>query len=93
MTLEEVKQDINSFKQKALTLCLNTVIHPDAKYLEPREIKTLTDVVLNLEDSYKNQSTEGETARKITRLLSKYASEDPQDLTIDTTIVMESQHG
>lgn len=80
LSIDDIKLNIATFKEKTVTLALNTVTHPDAKYLEPKDLKTLTDVILNIEDSYSNIVNEGETARKITRLLSKYSSEDATDI-------------
>jgi len=90
LSLEEIKSNIAIFKERTISLALNTVKHPDAKYLEPKELKTLTDVILNIEDSYKNIVNEGETARKINRLLSKYSSEDLADLNSAQHIVIDT---
>jgi len=74
LSIEDIKSDINSIKTKTIALVLNTVNHPDSQYLEPRDLKTLTDVVLNIEDSLNSHVDEGQQARKIQRVLAKYNS-------------------
>ena len=70
---EQVLQHIGYFKATAMNLAMKQVTGKDAQYLEPRELKSLTDIVLNLEDSIKTQAGEGEEARAIVRMLDKYA--------------------
>jgi hypothetical protein len=56
----------------ALNLSTTIISNDNAKYLEPKEVKTLTDIVLNLEDSITIEDTEGKFARKTQRILDKY---------------------
>lgn len=80
-TLQDIRKDIEKFKVTALTLASAQITNVNAIHLEPRELKTLVDIVLNIEDSYKNSINEGEQARKIKRLLDKYTDTGitPQD--------------
>jgi len=93
-SLEDIKTRLQEFKITALNLIVNQVNDPNAKYLEPKEIKTLTDVALNLEDSYKNTEGEGEAARKIKRLLDQYGDSDsmpPLDTPTSNQMLLEGE--
>ena len=77
LTLAATKDDIIShlslLKIHALNLITDKIVHPDAKYMEPRELKTLTDTALSIEDSVRATVSEGAQARNIQRLLDKYS--------------------
>lgn len=75
-TQEEIIAHLNSFKIKALNYAVNTISGPNSHHLEPREVKSLTDIVLSLEDSIKSNSSEGSQARKVQQLLARYSSND-----------------
>ena len=75
-SIEDIKSRLQDFKIVALNLIVSQIENPNAQHLEPKEIKTLTDVALNLEDSYTHSEGEGEQARKIKRLLEKYGDSD-----------------
>jgi len=89
LSIEIVRSNIDIFKEKTLELATRAVTDNNARYLEPRELKTYTDIVINIEDSLKNNTNEGETARKITRLLNKYSSDDNN---IDNNIANDSNN-
>lgn len=74
LSLESIKNNIDTIKTKTIDIVLRTVNHPDSQYLEPKDLKTLTDVVLNIEDSLNSSVDEGQQARKIQRVLDKYNS-------------------
>lgn len=71
----DILKNLNSFKIHALNYALGTITHPNAEHLEPREVKSLVDIVLSLEDSIKIDDTEGKQARTIKRLLDRYTAE------------------
>ena len=77
LTLAATKDDIiahlSLLKIHALNLITDKIVHPDAKYMEPRELKTLTDTALSIEDSVRATVSEGAQARNIQRLLDKYS--------------------
>ncbi len=80
---EDIKSNLNLIKIKALNLADKLVSGPNAEHLEPRELKTLVDTVLSIEDSYKETGpSEGEQARKIKRILDKYASDGMDEVVI-----------
>ena len=95
-TLEEILAHINTFKVKALNLAMSKVTDVDANMLEPREIKTLVDLAINIEDSLEYRGEEGKQARLIQKLLTKYDNTDYNEefeipavkpITIDTDIL------
>lgn len=69
----DILTHLGHFKIQALNYSMATITGKDAKYLEPKEVKSLTDMVLNLEDSIKNSMPEGQQVRTVKRLLDKYA--------------------
>ena len=69
---EDIKKRINSLKIRALNLSSELLTNNNAQYLEAREIKTITDVILNMEDSISDEDSEGTWTRKAGRLLDKY---------------------
>ena len=73
---EEVLKRISSLKITALNLITKKLTENDSKYLEPREIKTLIDTNLSIEDSVRDEQTEGSHARAIKRLMDKYGDAD-----------------
>jgi len=75
-SLEDIKAHINTFKIKALNLAMRQISDLNSIHLEPREIKTLVEVTLNIEDSLATQKGEGEQARQIKRLLDKYSTDE-----------------
>lgn len=75
-TQEEILEHLNSFKIQALNYAVKVISGPNSQHLEPREVKSLTDIVLSLEDSIKSNSSEGSQARKIQQLLSRYSSNE-----------------
>ena len=83
LTLAATKDDIIShlslLKIHALNLITDKIVHPDAKYMEPRELKTLTDTALSIEDSVRATVSEGAQARNIQRLLDKYGHSKPYE--------------
>ncbi len=69
-----VLKHLEHFKVQALNYSLGVITDYNAKHLEPREVKTLVDLVLNLEDSVRSSAPEGQQARAVHRLLDKYSS-------------------
>ncbi len=72
---ELVLEHLEHFKVQAMNFALATMTNKDSKYLEPKEVKTLTDMVLNLEDSIRQTVPEGQQARAVHRLLDKYGTD------------------
>lgn len=72
----EILLSLNTFKIHALNYAMGTITHPNAEHLEPREVKSLVDIVLSLEDSIQIEDTEGKQARTIKRLMERYTSDD-----------------
>ena len=83
LTIDASQADIlkylNDFKVHALNYAMNTMTDKNAVHLEPREVKSLVDIVLSLEDSIKIDDTEGKQARTIKRLLDRYTSGSEED--------------
>jgi len=78
-TREQILNNINAFKIKALNYSLEQFSHPSTiQNLEVREAKQLTDLVLTLEDSLRTplESTEGSKTRLVQKLLDKYGTTD-----------------
>lgn len=71
---------IKNIKQRALNL-IDVQLTKNGEYLEPREIKILSDTALSIEDSLLSNGavSEGEQARKIQRILDKYTSTEVID--------------
>lgn len=75
----EILKHLNDFKVHALNYAMNTMTDKNAVHLEPKEVKSLVDIVLSLEDSIKIDETEGKQARTIKRLLDRYTSGSEED--------------
>jgi hypothetical protein len=75
---EQQLERITALKLTALNLVSEQFSHEDAKYLHPRELKAMTDIVLNMEDSIQQETPEGALVRKAQRLLDKYGATVPQ---------------
>lgn len=93
-TREEIIQRLNDFKVTSLNYAYDTITHPNAQHLEPREVKQLTDIVLSLEDSIvNNDQSEGKQARTIRRLLDRYTtSETTDDIVNKSSLIPVKQH-
>ena len=86
---KEVMEVISSIKAQSLNIIADQ-LNKNGSYLEPRELKILSDTALTIEDSIVNRNqdnaTEGEKARKIQRLLDKYNT-NHSDILVQPTIV------
>ena len=71
-TREEILENLNYFKLAALNYATNQITSHNSQHLEPKEVKTLTDIVLSLEDTVTSQQSEGKQARTIQKILDKY---------------------
>jgi hypothetical protein len=78
-TKEDILAHISDLKIHAINLITHKLTHNDAKYMEPRELKTLTDTALSIEDSVRSTVSEGSQARTIQRLLDKYGHSKPYE--------------
>lgn len=68
---------ITQIKDKALSIVNSQLFSPNSSQLDPKELKTLVDITLNLEDSYRHPPIgEGENVRKLKRLVDKYSDDD-----------------
>ena len=81
---EEIIAKLNHFKIHALNFATETMTNENAKHLEPREVKQLTDIVLSLEDSINLEDSEGKQARTVKRLFDRYTS------TEEGTVIVKS---
>ena len=71
-SVEEIKEHLQIYKIHTINILTRQIVNPNSIHLEPKELKTMTDTILNLEDSYSNTVGEGEQARRISRILDKY---------------------
>ncbi len=70
----DILKNLNSFKILALNYAVNTMANDNSIHLEPREVKSLVDIVLSLEDSIKIEDSEGKQVRTVQRLLARYST-------------------
>jgi len=78
-TKEEILEDIDEFKKKAVKECLR-FIKDDARYAEVKEFKDMVAIVDSIEKSYKNSDTnEGTTINVLIQNLTQKFKDTPDD--------------
>lgn len=89
---EQILNHLEIFKVRALNLASKQVTNVNAIYMEPRDLKILTDIVLNIEDSLKGKQTEGAQARNIKRLMDKYTTDVTTSEEQNKPLVIEAEY-